>query len=85
MDTDKIDIFNRLSFDEKAQVIFHNATLLITETKKNIRKNLYGFEGIYLQLTYNVSELKIEKMEAVQLDEVFDYYSNQIELTSLFK
>lgn len=82
-DFPSVEIFNSLTFDEKAWHVWHHATFMIVRQNKQYRVNLYYFNGYYIQLWYHVKRNRIDKIAATPSNKVIDPYLNLIDLDDI--
>ena len=75
--------FNKLEFDEKSKVVWLDSTFIITKIDDQIKKNLYYYNGYYIELFYNMNKMQIEKIEASDKKNVIDEYLEEIELNEI--
>ncbi|MFN5324164.1 MAG: hypothetical protein ACK5C5_04525 [Bacteroidota bacterium] len=72
--------FNLLSNDEKSWHLWHGAEFLMAYRTDSHRVNLFHLNNYYIELWYNTTENRIDKIFAFRSLELLDPFLRYIEL-----
>ena len=72
--------FNLLTNDEKSWYLWHGATFLMAYRTDAHRVNLFHLNDNYIELWYNTSNNRIDKIFAFRTIELLEPFLNYIEL-----
>lgn len=70
----KLEEFNKLSFDEKLNMVYDKGTFLDNYVTKNIRLNCYAVELFFVELVYCSEKNKIVEIRSFEEGKHLDKY-----------
>jgi hypothetical protein len=77
--------FSELSINEKIELVIENGTEVLNRIFLFYVIRLYGIEDFYVEVWYKTSTNKIDRVEPVQIEDVFHLYERSIDIEDLFK
>ncbi|MCK0179117.1 hypothetical protein MWU50_07435 [Flavobacteriaceae bacterium S0862] len=76
----KLEIFNKLSYDEKLFRVVDKGAFLDNYVTENIRMNLFAVDKFYVELVYDSAENKISEIRSFKSGIHLDKYTTHIKL-----
>jgi hypothetical protein len=82
-------VITRTEFDflpavEKAHTVFEFGEELDNREYEEFRIKLYMVSDFYVELWYSLKNIRISKLESLSLDEVVDFYGDDINISDAF-
>ena len=77
--------FSELSINEKIELVIDNGTEILNRIFLFYVIRLYSIEDFYVEVWYKTSTNKIDRVEPVQIDDVFHLYERSIDIEDLFR
>jgi hypothetical protein len=77
--------FSELSINEKIEHVIDNGTEILNRIFLFYVIRLYSIEDFYVEVWYKTSTNKIDRVEPVQIDDVFHLYERSIDIEDLFR
>lgn len=78
------DSFNKLNNNNKLETIFNYGEELMIRNYNNFYIKLYSISNFYVEVWYDSENNKIEKIDCLNSENIFDYYGNEIDISGLF-
>ncbi len=79
------DQFDAMPLIVRVQKIFESGVEIMSRTDKLHDIKLYAFSDFFVEIWYQQTINRIEKVVTQDLDEVIQLYENQIDIHELFK
>ena len=76
--------FNRMKIEDQVRIAFEEGVELMVRTYLYYSVKLYKLDAIYIEVWYRPHHNRIDKVEAVDLDDVLHLYEKEIDITDLF-
>ena len=77
--------FSELSINEKIELVIDNGTEILNSIFLFYVIRLYSIEDFYVEVWYKTSSNKIDRVEPVQIEDVFHLYERSIDIEDLFR
>ena len=77
--------FSELAFNEKIELVIEDGTEILNRIFLFYVIRLYNIEDFYVEVWYKTSSNKIDRVEPVEIDDVFHLYEKSIDIEDLFK
>jgi hypothetical protein len=77
--------FSELSINEKIELVIDNGTEILNRIFLFYVIRLYSIEDFYVEVWYKTSTNKIDRVEPVQIEDVFHLYERSIDIEDLFR
>ena len=77
--------FSELSINEKIELVIENGTEILNRIFLFYVIRLYSIEDFYVEVWYKTSTNKIDRVEPVQIEDVFHLYERNIDIEDLFR
>jgi hypothetical protein len=77
--------FSELSINEKIELVIDNGTEILNRIFLFYVIRLYSIEDFYVEVWYKTSTNKIDRVEPVQIEDVFHLYERNIDIEDLFR
>ena len=77
--------FSELSINEKIELVIENGTEILNRIFLFYVIRLYSIEDFYVEVWYKTSSNKIDRVEPVQIEDVFHLYERSIDIEDLFR
>lgn len=77
--------FSELTLNEKIELVIENGTEILNRIFLFYVIRLYSIDDFYIEVWYKTSSNKIDRVEPVQIDDVFHLYERSIDIEDLFR
>ena len=77
--------FSELSINEKIELVIENGTEILNRIFLFYVIRLYSIEDFYVEVWYKTSSNKIDRVEPVEIEDVFHLYERSIDIEDLFR
>jgi len=77
--------FSELSINEKIELVIDDGTEILNRIFLFYVIRLYSIEDFYVEVWYKTSTNKIDRVEPVQIEDVFHLYERSIDIEDLFR
>ena len=77
--------FSELTLNEKIELVIDDGTEILNRIFLFYVIRLYSIEDFYVEVWYKTSSNKIDRVEPVQIDDVFHLYEKSIDIEDLFR
>jgi hypothetical protein len=77
--------FSELTLNEKIELVIENGTEILNRIFLFYVIRLYSIDDFYVEVWYKTSSNKIDRVEPVQIDDVFHLYERSIDIEDLFR
>ena len=77
--------FSELSINEKIELVIENGTEILNRIFLFYVIRLYSIEDFYVEVWYKTSTNKIDRVEPVQIEDIFHLYERSIDIEDLFR
>ena len=77
--------FSELSINEKIELVIDDGTEILNRIFLFYVIRLYSIEEFYVEVWYKTSTNKIDRVEPVQIEDVFHLYERSIDIEDLFR
>ena len=77
--------FSELTLKEKIELVIDDGTEILNRIFLFYVIRLYSIEDFYVEVWYKTSSNKIDRVEPVQIDDVFHLYEKSIDIEDLFR
>ena len=77
--------FSELSINEKIELVIDDGTEILNRIFLFYVIRLYSIEDFYVEVWYKTSSNKIDRVEPVQIEDVFHLYERSIDIEDLFR
>jgi hypothetical protein len=77
--------FSELTINEKIELVIDNGTEILNRIFLFYVIRLYSIEDFYVEVWYKTSTNKIDRVEPVQIEDVFHLYERNIDIEDLFR
>ena len=77
--------FSELSINEKIELVIENGTEILNRIFLFYVIRLYSIEDFYVEVWHKTSSNKIDRVEPVQIEDVFHLYERSIDIEDLFR
>ena len=77
--------FSELTINEKIELVIESGTEILNRIFLFYVIRLYSVEDFYVEVWYKTSSNKIDRVDPVEIDEVFHLYERSIDIEDLFK
>jgi len=77
--------FSELTINEKIELVIDNGTEILNRIFLFYVIRLYCIEDFYVEVWYKTSSNKIDRVEPVQIEDVFHLYERNIDIEDLFR
>jgi hypothetical protein len=77
--------FSELTINEKIELVIDNGTEILNRIFLFYVIRLYSIEDFYVEVWYKTSTNKIDRVEPVQIEDVFHLYERNIDIDDLFR
>ncbi|HRY98066.1 MAG TPA: hypothetical protein P5550_03325 [Bacteroidales bacterium] len=79
-----LEEFNQLKIEDKVRITFEHGSELMHRTYLYYTVKLYKLGNLFVELWYRPHHNRIDKVEAVSLDDVLHLYEKEIDINELF-
>ena len=77
--------FSELTINEKIELVIDNGTEILNRIFLFYVIRLYSIEDFYVEVWYKTSTNKIDRVEPVQIEDVFHLYERNIDIEDIFR
>jgi hypothetical protein len=77
--------FSELTLNEKIELVIENGTEILNRIFLFYVIRLYNVDDFYVEVWYKTSSNKIDRVESVEIDDVFHLYERSIDIEDLFR
>ena len=77
--------FSELTLNEKIELVIENGTEILNRIFLFYVIRLYSVDDFYVEVWYKTSSNKIDRVESVEIDDVFHLYERSIDIEDLFR
>jgi len=77
--------FSELSINEKIELVIENGTEILNRIFLFYVIRLYSIDDFYVEVWYKTSTNKIDRVEPVQIEDIFHLYERSIDIEDLFR
>jgi len=77
--------FSELTLTEKIELVIEDGTEVLNRIFLFYVIRLYSIDDFYVEVWYKTSSNKIDRVESVEIDDVFHLYEKSIDIEDLFK
>ena len=77
--------FSELTINEKIELVIDDGTEILNRIFLFYVIRLYSIEDFYVEVWYKTSTNKIDRVEPVQIEDVFHLYERNIDIEDLFR
>jgi hypothetical protein len=77
--------FSELTINEKIELVIDDGTEILNRIFLFYVIRLYSIEDFYVEVWYKTSTNKIDRVEPVQIEDVFHLYERSIDIEDLFR
>lgn len=76
--------FNSLQIDEQVQLAFNEGQEVLSRIYLYYTVKLYSLSSFYVEVWYRPHHNRIDRVEAVELDDVIHLYEREIDISDIF-
>jgi hypothetical protein len=77
--------FSELTLNEKIELVIENGTEILNRIFLFYVIRLYCIDDFYVEVWYKTSSNKIDRVDSVEIDDVFHLYERSIDIEDLFR
>lgn len=77
--------FSELTLTEKIELVIEDGTEVLNRIFLFYVIRLYSIDDFYVEVWYKTSSNKIDRVESIEIDDVFHLYEKSIDIEDLFK
>ena len=77
--------FAELTLNDKIELVIDQGSELLNRVFLFYVIRLYNIDELYVEVWYKTSSYKIDRIEPVEIDDVFHLYEKSIDIDDLFK
>ena len=77
--------FSELTLNEKIELVIENGTEILNRIFLFYVIRLYNVDDFYVEVWYKTSSNKIDRVESVEIDDVFHLYERSFDIEDLFR
>jgi hypothetical protein len=77
--------FSELTLSEKIELVIEDGTEVLNRIFLFYVIRLYSIDDFYVEVWYKTSSNKIDRVESVEIDDVFHLYEKSIDIDGLFR